>query len=294
MPISMRVKLAVCLFAFASCLPAYSAMPKSQIWLAELGEHFSAKPITENTAYFNQPLVTDSGVFYTGEVSADGNSQTDLFFYDFQSQNTTNLTQSPVSEYSPTLHPNGKGLTTIVVEGSGKQKLWFYPFDQATKPSRVFEHIEPVGYHAWGSNQDLIMFILGATESAPHTLQYTDINGHLPQILAEDIGRTLSYNRARDVFAFTYQVNGLMWFATYHRESDHIQRFFALPSQVQDYTWLDDNKVAYALDNKIYYRDLNAPKKVHLLRNLRSYCQTSISRLSFFDNKLAFVCYRQD
>ena len=84
-------------------------MPKSQIWLAELEPSFYARPITDNGAYHNQPVVVDNGVYYTKEVIAGDSQQTDLFFYNFNEHATSNITMSPESEYSPTLHPNGKG-----------------------------------------------------------------------------------------------------------------------------------------------------------------------------------------
>ncbi|WP_419148496.1 hypothetical protein [Pseudoalteromonas 'SMAR'] len=287
---SFRGKFTAGLLAALCSLPGVAQMPKSQIWLAELEPAFHARPITDDGAYHNQPVVVDNGVYYTKEVIAGDTQQTDLFFYNFDEHATSNLTMSPESEYSPTLHPNGEGLSTIVVESSGAQRLWFYPFDSNQPRQRVFEHIKPVGYHAWGANQDLILFILGANEHLPHTLQYTDVRGHRPEIIDEDIGRTLTFNAARGVFGFSYLVNNQMWFATYQPSNDHIERFFALPKQVQDYAWLDKNRIAYALDNRIYYRDLSAPKKVHLMSNLSSYCETTISRLSFHQQKLAFVC----
>ncbi|MBQ4876935.1 hypothetical protein J8M21_06865 [Pseudoalteromonas luteoviolacea] len=277
--------LAVCSFIIIT--HAQAAMPKSQIWLAQDSERgFSVQPLTDKDAYHNQPLITEVGVYYTKEVKAQKQSQTDLFLYRFDNKSHTNLTNTPESEYSPTIFPHKKGISTIVVEQSGEQRLWFYPEDKSQLPSRIFEHIKPVGYHAWGKNEDVILFILGD----PHSLQFTNLSGHLPKVVAKDIGRSLAYNSARDIYSFTFLVDGEQWFATYSSSTGSVKKQFRLPKSVRDYTWFDESTLAYAIDNKIFMRNIDAPKSVKLWRNLQDYCDTDITRLSYYDRTLAFVC----
>ncbi|AZZ99665.1 hypothetical protein [Pseudoalteromonas sp. R3] len=264
-----------------------SAMPASQLWLAEEQEGtLSVRPISTADGYHNQPLVVDNGVYFTQQVSSVDGVQTDLFFYDFTTQVARNLTNTPVSEYSPTLYPYGDGLSAVVVEADGSQKLWYYPFSKEQSPQRLFAHIAPVGYHAWGENEQLVMFILGE----PHTLQFTDLKGHLPKVVASDIGRTLAYNAARKIYSFTYTEQGLQWFASLDARTLDITRHFALPAQVQYYTWFDDNTVAYAIAGRIYTRHLDNPEQVNIWRNLSAYCPGTISRLSKQGKRLVFVC----
>ncbi|TMP31541.1 hypothetical protein CWB99_04620 [Pseudoalteromonas rubra] len=264
-----------------------SAMPVSQLWLAEEQDGaLSVTPISAADGYHNQPLVVDNGVYFTQQVSSEDGAQTDLFFYDFTTQVARNLTNTPVSEYSPTLYPHGDGLSAVVVEADGSQKLWYYPFSKELSPQRLFAHIAPVGYHAWGDNEQLVMFILGE----PHTLQFTDLSGHLPKVVARDIGRTLAYNAARKIYSFTYTEQGQQWFASFDAQTQVITEHFALPAQVQYYTWFDDNTVAYAIAGRIYTRHLDNPDQVTLWRNLSAYCSGTISRLSKQGGRLVFVC----
>ena len=174
-------------------LVANSAMPKSEILLATLNTEYGLQVsrVTSADRYNNQPLLTEKGIYFTQEVKDQGESQTDLVFYSFADQQSYNLTNSPVSEYSPTLTPSGDALSSIVVEPSGQQKLWQYPLESNEQPSRIFEWIEPVGYHAWGRDNDVVMFILGE----PHTLQYTSVAAAKGEVVASDIGRTLIYNK---------------------------------------------------------------------------------------------------
>ncbi|MBQ4838141.1 MULTISPECIES: hypothetical protein [Pseudoalteromonas] len=277
------------LFACSLIPQAHAAMPKSQIWLAKSHDNgITVKPLTSDDAYHNQPLVSAEGVYYTKEITSAERSQTDLFLYRFADNSHTNLTNTPESEYSPTIYPHKDGVSAIVVEPSGKQRLWFYPEEASLKPERIFEHIEPVGYHAWGKGEDLIMFILGE----PHTLQFTDLSGHLPKVIAKDIGRSLAFNAKRNMYSFTFVEHGEQWFATYSKRLGSVKKHFQLPSSVKDYTWLDSDTLAYAIDNKVFTRNIDAPKSVKLWRNFEGYCKANITRLSFHEETLAFVCDR--
>ncbi|BBN82937.1 hypothetical protein PA25_29220 [Pseudoalteromonas sp. A25] len=280
------ITLLTCLCS-AMTYTVQAAMPKSQILLAnEVDDSVKVVSLTSQDSYHNQPLVTAKGVYFTQEVNEREQAQTDLFFYDFASGKSRNLTNTPVSEFSPTLYPHDEGLSSVVVEPDGKQKLWFYPFDTQQNATRIFDHIEPVGYHAWGVKDDLVMFILGE----PHTLQYTDTAGHLPSKIAKNIGRTLAFNEKKQIYSFTYNKNGQHWFASFSAETQQVHDHFVMPAGVQDYTWLDDTHVAYAIGNRVYMRDFERPKAVSQWHNLSQYCDTRISRLSYYDGRLAFVC----
>lgn len=265
-----------------------AAMPKSEILLAHLNTPHGLKVsrITEADSYTNQPLLTEKGIYFTKEVIADEQSQTDIAFYDFATKQTTNLTNSEVSEYSPTLSPIGEGLSAIVVENNTKQKLWYYPFDKSASPKRIFEWIEPVGYHAWGVNDDLVMFILGE----PHTLQYTSVASAKPEVVANNIGRTLLFNNASNQYLFSYQKEQQNWLASFKPQSDEVTELFRLPPSLQDFILINDHTLVYALQNRVYKRSLIKPDEVSLWLDLTPYCDTTITRMSYFSEQLAFVC----
>lgn len=267
---------------------AHSAMPKSEILLAKPNTEYGLQVsrITSGDSYNNQPLLTNKGIYFTQEVQTLAHSQTDLAFYSFDDQQTYNLTNSPVSEYSATLTPKGNALSAIVVEADGKQKLWQYPLNIELPPSRIFEWIEPVGYHAWGIDNDLVMFILGE----PHTLQYTKVAAAKGQVVAQNIGRTLTFNDSLAAFTFTYTKNAENWLASYAPNSQMVTDLFRLPDSVQDYTFKNDNTVIYALNNRIYQRSLSTPENVSQWLDLTPYCSTQITRLSYNNEQLAFVC----
>ncbi|MCO7251572.1 hypothetical protein [Pseudoalteromonas sp. Ps84H-4] len=266
-----------------------AAMPKSEILLADFDTPYGMKVsrITDNKSYNNQPFLVDTGLYYTHEVIAEtGQSQTDIVFYNFATKTSVNITNTTVSEYSPTLMPNQQALSAIVVEEDGKQKLWQYPLANEQNASRIFEWIEPVGYHAWGAENDLIMFILGE----PHTLQYTSIAAAKPRVIAADIGRTLVFDKHTNSYLFSYNKDNQHWVARFAPQTEEVSDLFRLPDSVQDFALIDQKTLAYAVNNRIYKRSLTEPEVVSQWLDLRRFCEGSISRLNYKHNKLAFVC----
>jgi len=267
---------------------AQASMPKSQVLLADLNTPYGLQVsiVSDKNSYNNQPNLTNNGVYFTHEVITNGQSQTDIAYYDLTTKQITNITNSPVSEYSPTIMPNKNNLSAIVVEADGKQKLWQYPLKSEDAPSRIFDWIEPVGYHAWGVQNDLVMFILGK----PHTLQYTSVEAAKGQVIASNIGRTLIYNSSTATFLFSYTKNDQHILASFNPQNKQVEDLLRLPAQVQDFILKDDATIAYAIKNRVYQRNIDGSNEVSQWLDLSAYCETNITRMSFNNEKLAFVC----
>jgi hypothetical protein len=147
--------------------PAVQAPPDTEIYLAPMktanGAIGPAVDITNNPGYDNQPFFTPDGkaILFTS-VRGSG-TQTDIYKYDIAAKMIAQVTNTPESEYSPTITPAGK-LSVIRVElDAGKtQRLWQFTAD-GRDPQPVLETIKPVGYHAWADHQTLALFVLGAT-----------------------------------------------------------------------------------------------------------------------------------
>ena len=109
--------------------------PGTDIYVADISQTSSGsyqlgtpEQITRRHGYDNQPffvpsgsLPIASGLLYTGILQQqDGVYQADSFAYDFATKQHTNLTNSQLSEYSPTLMPfkinNQAAFSAIVVE----------------------------------------------------------------------------------------------------------------------------------------------------------------------------------
>src|SRR5258708_3075014 len=181
--------------------PVVQAPPDTEIYLAPMKttngaiEIGPAIDITNNPGYDNQPFFTpdDKAILFTS-VRGSG-TQTDIYKYDIAAKTIVQVTNTPESEYSPTITPAGK-LSVIRVElDAGKtQRLWQFTPDERD-PQPVLETVKPVGYHAWADHQTLALFVLGASTgpgaSEPATLQLADTRTGTAVVLASDVGRSI-------------------------------------------------------------------------------------------------------
>jgi WD40 repeat protein len=166
-------------------------VPSTDIYVADLRVERghvtvgAAVNVTARAGYDNQPyFLPDGRAFLYTSIREDG--QADVYRYDLRQGASTRVTTTPESEYSPTPLPNGRGggFSCIRVEADSTQRLWAFDLS-GTNPRLVLEAIQPVGYHAWGDDHTLGLFVLGT----PATLQVVDTRAGEPQIVARDIGR---------------------------------------------------------------------------------------------------------
>ena len=186
--------------------PAAPAPPDTEIYLAPLqiaGGTISVGPsadITNNPGYDNQPFFTPDGrsILFTSMRGASpalrdnpSASQTDIYRYDIAARSIARVTQTPESEYSPTVMPDGDRISVVRVEADGTQRLAsITPSGPKVQIDVVLPAVQPVGYHAWADDHTLALFILGAN-GAPATLQLADTQTGQARIVATDIGRSL-------------------------------------------------------------------------------------------------------
>lgn len=174
--------------------------PDTEIYLAPLKitegtiEIGAATNITNNPGYDNQPFFTPDGraMLFT---SIRGGTQTDIYRYELPGTPSEGLaagrvlqvTNTPESEYSPTITPSG-ALSVIRVEldGNSTQRLWQFTAD-GREPRVVLDNVKPVGYHAWADEHTLALFVLGQ----PATLQLADTRTGTARTMASEIGRSI-------------------------------------------------------------------------------------------------------
>ena len=129
------------------------------------------KKISDVAGYNNQPSFMPDGktLLYTSFRS----SQTDIYRYDLSTGKTTQVTETPESEYSPTLMPDKKNISVVRVEADKTQRLWKFPLSGGP-PSLIIENIKPVGYHYWIDDHTVALFVLGGT-GKPNFLEVYDM-----------------------------------------------------------------------------------------------------------------------
>ena len=252
--------------------------------------------VTRDKGYDNQPyfLPDGSGLLYTKALQMqNGQWQTDSFEYKFANKRQRNLSKSDLSEYSPTLMANGKAYSAIVVEKDGKQYLHKLPYFGTRKSARL-HNIEPVGYHAWGKNGQLVMFVLGK----PHTLQFMNNTKGKAKVVANDIGRSLRYTLARDAFSFTTKGKDKKWWLSeYQPATDKVTNLVPMPKGSDYYTWIDENTAVTAVGNTLHMWQYKIDKRAGEedwipWADVSAACKTKVSRLAVDANqsRLALVC----
>lgn len=151
--------------------------------------------ITDRDGYDNQPMFARDGksLFYTS-MSGD---QTDIVRYQLEKKTTTPVTNTPESEYSPTPVPGENAISVVRVEADGRQRLWRFPLGGGGSPDLILPDLEPVGYHAWSAEKELVLFVLGE----PPTLVRAR-PGAPGREVAKNIGRALHLIPGQKAFSF--------------------------------------------------------------------------------------------
>ena len=184
----MRFGLVV---AALAAVQTATSPPDTEIYLASLsmpaGQLTLGPPvnITGNPGYDNQPSFAPDGrsVLFT---SIRGGTQTDIYRYDIAAGRVARVTNTPESEYSPTVTPDEAHISVIRVEADGTQRLWRFTID-GTQPELVLADVKPVGYHAWADDHTLALFVLGQ----PATLQIADSRTGKADSLVPGINRSI-------------------------------------------------------------------------------------------------------
>ena len=204
--------------------------------------------ITTWNGYNNQPAFMPDGksILYT---SIRG-KQADIYRYEIGSTTTTQVTNTPESEYSPTLMPDGKSISVVRVEGDGTQRLWKFPLAGGA-PSLILEKIKPVGYHLWVDENTLALFVLGK----PNTLQLVDLRSGKVDSIADNPGRILRRVPHQDKFSFVQKVSDQEWLVkTFDLKTRETATFIKTFPGVEDYAWTPSGVLLMANGSKLFAR----------------------------------------
>ena len=208
------------------------------------------KKITEFVGYNNQPFFMRDGraILYT----SIRDKQADIYRYDLRTGGTTNVTNTPESEYSPTLMPDGKNISVVRVEADGKtQRLWNFPRAGGT-PSLILENVQPVGYHHWIDDHTLALFILGGP-GKPNLLEVLDLRTGKSELVTENPGRILRKVPHRNQFSFVHKISDQRWvIKAFDLRTKTSAPLIATLPDVEDYAWLPDGTLLMGKDSKIF------------------------------------------
>jgi dipeptidyl aminopeptidase/acylaminoacyl peptidase len=224
--------------ASATAPTAAPGLPATDIFLLDLEESGgeirvgAVVNLTDRAGYDNQPAFAPDGqgVLYTS-IREDG--QADIYRYDIARRSAQRLTRTPESEYSPTPTPDGRGISVVRVEMDSTQRLWRFD-SEGRNPRLVLEGVRPVGYHAWGDEHTLALFVLGE----PPTLQIADTRTGRADAVAENTGRSLHRVPGRRAISFVHkQADGDWWIRALDLDTRRITPIAQTLLDVEDYAW---------------------------------------------------------
>ena len=275
-------------------LPVAAALPQYNLYLTDLSKDLSVSnsvKINGAATYINQPAFSSDGksLFFTLEQGKDEAVQTDIGRYHIADKKQDVLTKTALSEYSPTLLPDGSGVSVVVVEADQTQRLW--KVDWQGNTSVLKADPKGVGYHAWGPDQDLLLFILGDKEDN-HTVRYLDKNGKLTT-LATGVGRALSWQPGTQKAYYTEAKGNQLYLSFYDvKTKTATATELALPAGGQDLVWWSADRLLVSAGSKIYQWQVSGKQGWTLWLDLSKDCGTEVSRFALNKerNQLAFVC----
>jgi hypothetical protein len=229
------------------------AQPATDILLFDLSARKSSvtisKPInvTNHKGYDNQPSFHPSEpVLYYSSFNDDGRS--DIKAYNYKGKTTWAITQTTEREYSPTVTPDRGHISCIIQRDNNAQDLGKYPIEGGAADVIVDNLI--VGYHVWGDNSHLALFVLGT----PNTLHYMRLPTKKDTILAENIGRSLHKIPNQSAISFVHKVSETQWLIK--RLDTPTQTIStignALPGR-EDLCWLPDGKILMSDGTSLFF-----------------------------------------
>lgn len=245
------------LLLLPSVLGAQGA-PGTDIFLVSLrqsGTEFrlgEPRNITDRAGYDNQPSFLPDGRSLLYTSNRDG--QTDIYRYYIRTRATRQVTNTaPESEYSPTVTPAHDAFTVIRVEADSTQRLWQFDLD-GRNPRVVLTDVKPVGYHAWGNDHTVALFVLGDS-ATPATLRLADTRTGQSHIIAYRIGRSLHKIPGRDAVSFAHRVPDY-WVKELDLASQSVRPIVQLLEGNEFYAWLTDGSVIMGAGSRLFrWRD---------------------------------------
>ena len=114
----------------ATSFTGFSVLPQgTDVWLFnytyDAGKHniIAGRNISNNNGYDSQPSFSENGSYLLWSSERD-NGQTEIYRYSVDGKVINRITQTPVSEYSPTYMYGNKYISAVVVERDSTQRLW--------------------------------------------------------------------------------------------------------------------------------------------------------------------------
>ena len=246
--------------------------------------------------YLNQPTFSQDGsrLLWTQQTGS-GPMDTDIYYQVLGADEPGKpLAKTPFGEFSATPIPlQAQQYSVVRVEADGTQRLWRIGagIDELLVPE-----VRGVGYHAWGADGDLLLFLLEDGQ-APNRAVYRNKNGELTT-LAAHIGRSLVYQGSTDQFYFTgplpdMPANAEQWLWRYQAGSKTAKPVLPMPANAEALAVTTQGTLLVSSGR--YILQLSGQSWLPWF-DLRQECEGKVTRFKLNPVKpiLAFVCQQEE
>ena len=239
----------------------------------------NARNITNSPGYDNQPhfLPDSESILY---ASDDGFGQTDIYRYNIQARSERRLTFTPSSEYSPTITPDGKFFSCIILEKSGDQFLWKYPLQGAV--AQKITTVNPIGYHCWINNNLLGVFVVGE----PNALKLVSLGSNNTDQIANAPGATLAMIPGKsNAMSYVDLSDDNSWsIKVLNTDSKESTELINTVKKSQYYTWTPSGILLLGDGKRLYKFDPKSDTDWVELANLTDYGIKEFTRITVSPN----------
>lgn len=230
------------------------APPNTEVHLFDLavkdGQYVltGGKNVSNNAGYDNQPYFTDQSESLLFVSVRDG-KQSDVFELNIESQETTQITKTPHSEYSPKTFAGNKEVTFVSEGGNPYQSVWSH--NRMSGKSRwLLNSKEPVGYYSTNEESGDVLF----WSRYGWSVQYLNIK--------HDQGRFVSGNALPSSpqnipnsgeFSFVHrQTNSEVWIKSFNPKDFSITPIAPIYGANYEYTWAPNGDLLRMQDNQLF------------------------------------------
>lgn len=275
-------------------LPVFAQeTPNTEIFLFDLNstenqfEVKNGENISKNEGYDNQPsFYSENALIY----ARTRNDQTDIAVFNTEKSENLWISNTTVgSEYSPQRITGSKDIAAVRLDTTGLQLL--YRYDRETGESSVLLPDLKVGYFAFYNEKILLTTVL--TDSGMD-LVLNDLEHKSSNTLVNRAGR--SVHKVPETNSMSYTVvnedkNLDLYLLDLDREEPESFFLTTLPEGVQDYTWLDKDRLILGKGSELYLYDILAESQWIPVADLSEYELNNITRLDINEEgtKLVFA-----
>lgn len=234
----------------------FAQQPDTDIYLVNMNVakdgkiYFSGtKNITHRRGYDNQPAFSKDGskVYY---VSYHDTLQSDIYVYDRNDTTTTQLTNTPESEFSPRVTSDDLGFNIVRVDADKGQRFYKILMDGSNE-QQLLGTTDSVAYYCKVNDTTIAAAILNNNSMDLNIYELPD-EQFIP--LAKNVGRCLAVIPDGDneiSYVDKADTNGYM-LMTFSLNTGLMGSACKLMKGVEDYAWTKDGRLLCGKDGKLY------------------------------------------